>query len=131
MSQYKNKVVCISNSLFLNKQKDKLKPNQLKNNFYAFNDTADVFQFLEKQIENGENCHYLIIDEETLNGQTAKMFNKLTDLNGFMRKMEVIVLSGKENVDLENNIMQYPFVSAYLLKPVPDNYVRFLIDGSS
>ncbi len=131
MSHCKKKVVCISDQLFLNKQKNKLKQKRLGNYFYAFNNFSDAFHFLKKKAENGDKFHYILIDEKNLNDRLANTFNKLTDLNGFMKKMEVIVLTGKDNDDLKNDIMQYPFVSAYLVKPVPENYVGFLIDGAN
>jgi hypothetical protein len=48
-----------------------------------------------------------------------------------MRKPEVIVCTVKNNTDLRNQVMQFPVVSSVLVKPIPENYIEFLITGHS
>ena len=129
MGQYKKKVVCIySDQSFLKRQNRELKDDELDHYFFPFRNFTDAYRFLEQQAEDGKKVHYLLIEEKQLK-KPAASFNKLLDLNGFMKNMEVIFLTPEDRTDLRNQVMQYRFVSAYLVRPVPDNYIHFLIEG--
>ena len=133
MGQDKKKVVCIySDQSFLKRQKQEMemKENELDHYFFPFLSFTDAYHFLRQQAEDDRKVHYILIDEKKLEKPTAA-FNKLVDLNGLMKDMEVIFLTPNGSDGLRNNIMQYPFVSAYLIKPVPDNYIHFLIEGTA
>jgi hypothetical protein len=131
MKQRKN-VICInSDNSFLNEKKDELHKKKLDNFFYPFSSFKNAVNFLEEQeFANNNKFHYLILDEDILHPRPEKSFKKLSGLTKFIKKMEVIVLSSNTTVGLKNKVMQQPFVNAYLIKPIPENYIEFLITGS-
>jgi hypothetical protein len=54
---------------------------------------------------------------------------KISSLKNYLKKPEVIVCTSENNNELRNKVMQFPVVSAFLVKPVPQNYIEFLITG--
>lgn len=115
---------------FLEQQKQDLKFKDLDGHLYSFNNVIDAFEFIENQIIDKNNkLHYIIIDEKVAGQQLAHSLERIWGLNNFLRKPDVIVITDNNNTLLKNKIMQYPFVSVYLVKPVPTNYIEFLITG--
>ncbi len=133
MNPKKRKVVCINaDEAFLEKKKNELQQKHLENFFYPFNNFGDAVNFVENHIDSTpKRLHYILLDEKILGKQLSKSLDKLYRLTNFMNKLEVIVVTSNNTVDLRNKIMQYPFVSAFLVKPIPANYIEFLITGSN
>lgn len=129
----RKKVLCIdSNSSFLEKQKEMLENKNLDNYFFPFGDFRDAVHFVEKEvIANGENLHYILIDENTSGKKIINSLDKISSLKRYLKRPDVIVYTNSNNDELRNHVMQYPFVSAFLVKPIPKNYIEFLITGQS
>ncbi|MEE4286868.1 MAG: hypothetical protein V2I31_12000 [Mariniphaga sp.] len=133
MKQKRKKVLCIdSDPNFLNHQQRALSNKNLENCFFGFNDFWGAYHFLEKQIiTQNEKLHYILLDEKILGRQLISSLEKISSLKNYMRKPEVIVCTVKNNTDLRNQVMQFPVVSSVLVKPIPENYIEFLITGHS
>jgi len=131
MNSKKRKVVCINADIsFLNRKKKELRQKNLENYFYPFDKYDDAIDFVENQIDkNAKRVHYILLDEKILGHQLANSLDKLSGLSYYFDKLEVIVITNNNTNDLRNKIMQYPFVSAFLVKPIPENYIEFLISG--
>lgn len=132
MKQKRKKVLWIdSDPVYLERQKRTLSNKELDCHLYSFSNMGDAFDFIEKQIlEKNRKLHYIILDEKSI-GKTLlpNSLEKFKGLNNFLQKPEIIVLASNNNHHLRNRIMQYPFVSAFLMKPVPSGYIEFLITG--
>ncbi len=133
MNSKKRKVVCINaDEEFLEEKKKQLHQKHLENFFFPFNNFVEAVNFVENHIDKTpKRLHYILLDEKILGKQLSKSLDKLYGLTNFMDKLEVIVVTSNNTIDLRNKIMQYPFVSAFLVKPIPDNYIEFLITGSN
>jgi hypothetical protein len=130
MEQKRKKVLCIdSQTSFLEKQKKELKVKDLDIHLFPFNNLEKAFDFIEKQIIQGNNkIHYIILCEN-VGDQLYSSLEKLERLNEFLKSPDIIVLTESKNHHTRNRVMQYPFVSALLVKPIPSNYIEFLITG--
>lgn len=131
MDQKRKKVLCIdSDPSFLHHQEKELENKKLGKFFFPFNDFRKAVQFVEKQIiPNGEKLHYILLDD-TLSGERLfPALEKIDGLNSFLKKPEIIVCTNNNSNELRNKVMQYSFVSAFLVKPIPGNYIEFLITG--
>lgn len=133
MKQKRKKVLCIdSDPNFLNRQQKTLSNKNLEHCFFGFNDFRGAYHFLEEQIiTQNDKLHYILLDERILGRQLLSSLEKISSLKNYMKKPEVIVCTNKNNNDLRNQVMQFPVVSAFLVKPIPQNYIEFLITGHS
>jgi response regulator RpfG family c-di-GMP phosphodiesterase len=113
-------------------QQKKLKQKGLQNYYYPFDDFWEAMHFIEKQfITNRKKLHYILVDEQMLGKQHTAPIGKLSGFSSFLDKLEIIVCTTQNSADLRNKIMQYSFISAFLVKPIPEEYIEFLITGVS
>jgi response regulator of citrate/malate metabolism len=133
MKQKRKKVLCIdSDPNFLNCQQKTLSNKNLEHCFFGFNDFWGAYHFLEKQIiTQNKKLHYILLDENIMDHQLLSSLEKISSLKNYMKKPEVIVCTNKNNNELRNQVMQFQVVSAFLVKPIPQNYIEFLIIGHS
>lgn len=131
MLQKRKKVLCIdSETSFIEQQKKELNRKELDGHLFSFDNLADAFDFIENQvIEKNVKIHYIILDEKIAGKKLTSSLEKFYGLNKYLRKPDIIVVAEDNNILLRNRIMQYPFVSAFLVKPIPSNYIEFLITG--
>lgn len=130
--QRKNKTVLYIDSepSFLEQQKQDLKIKDLDGHLHLFDNVNDAFEFMENQIiEKNHKLHYIILNENVVGQQLSNSLERIWGLNDFLKKPDVIVITDNNSTMVKNKIMQYPFVSVYLVKPVPTNYIEFLITG--
>jgi hypothetical protein len=131
MEQKRKKVLCIdSEPSFLEQQMKKLSSKELGEHLYSFNNLTVALKFIENQvISKNIKIHYIILDEKTAGNQLSQSLEKFWGLNSFLKKPDVIVVTEDNNALIRNKIMHYPFVSVFLVKPIPSNYIEFLITG--
>lgn len=131
MQRKRKKVLCIdSEPSFIEQQKKELSHKELDDNLFFFDNLADAFEFIETQIiEKNVKLHYIILDEKVAGKQLSHSLDKFYGLNKFLRKPDIIIVTDDSSILLRNRIMQYPFISAFLVKPIPSNYIEFLITG--
>lgn len=133
MRQKRKKVLCVdSDPSFLDLQKKTLTHKKIGHCFFGFNDFGDAIHFIEKQvIPHNEKLDYILLDQKILGKELLPSLEKISGLKNFLKKSEIIVCTNENNNALRNQVMQYPFVSAFLVKPIPSNYIEFLITGQS
>jgi response regulator RpfG family c-di-GMP phosphodiesterase len=133
MKQNRKKVLCLdSDHNFLNNQEQLLSRKEIRNCFFGFTDFWEAVGFVEKQIiPKNKKLHYILLDEKILGERLSASLEKIATLKNFLKKTEIIVCTRENDSDLRNRVMQYPFISAFLVKPIPDNYIGFLITGHS
>ncbi len=131
MQQKIKKVLCIdSEPSFIEQQKKSLSSKELDDYLYSYNNLSEAFEFIENQIIKKNNkIHYIILDEKVAGNQLSYSLEKIWGLNSFLKKPDVIVVTEDNNALIHNKIMHYPFVSVFIVKPVPSNYIEFLITG--
>ncbi len=133
MDHRKSKVVYIhSDNEFLKEQKKELNEKHLEKYFYPFNNFSDAVEFVEHTISSAPKIpHYIVLDDNIPENRFSNALDKLTGLSHYTDKLEVIVITNDSDINLRNKIMQYSFVSAFLVKPVPEDYIEFLITGDN
>ena len=133
MKQKRKKVLCIdSDPTFLQHQEEILEKKELDDCFFPFKDFRKAIQFIEKEvISNDGNLHYILLDEKIPGRKLTDSLEKISRFKMYLKKPDVIVSTETNSDELRNAVMQYPFVSAFLVKPIPKNYIEFLITGKS
>lgn len=130
MKKRKN-VLCIDSDFsFINCQEKELRHKNLEKYFFPFSNFWDALHFIEKHIiANNDKLHYILLDEESMGKQLISSLEKISGLKNYLKKPEIIFYTANNSDVLRNRVMQHPFVSAFLVKPIPHNYIEFLITG--
>lgn len=133
MKEKRRNVVYIDADMtYFEEQTKKLKQKGLLEYYFPFSDFWDAVHFVEKQfVTAGRKLHYILVDEQLLGEQRTAPLEKLSAFSSFLDKLEIIVCTTQNSADLRNKIMQNAFISALLVKPIPEEYIEFLITGDS
>jgi ActR/RegA family two-component response regulator len=132
MKNNKKKVLFIdADGDFLDRLKRDLNNKNLENYFFPFNDFWNALHFVEKQIiEKNKKLHYIILDEKIIGRQLDSSLEKISEYKNYMNNPEIIFCTSQNNSGLRNRVMQHRVITAFLVKPIPEDYVEFLITGS-
>lgn len=125
-------VICIdSDTVLLEKYKNRLIQKKLENYFFPFSDYSEALKFIEKQ-DVEENCkiHYIVINDVKRKWSLPLIIEKLGKIFRTTQKPEIIVCRPNANTDLRNKIMQNALVTSFLIHLVNEDYFEFLITGS-
>jgi response regulator of citrate/malate metabolism len=131
MKENRKKVLCIDADYdFLYQQQKYLKQKKLDKYFFPYSDFWDALNFIEKEIiEKNEKLHYILLDENILGDQRELLLDKISEFKNYLNNPEIIFCTANNDSSLRNQVMQNKVISAFLVKPVPGNYIEFLIDG--
>ncbi len=133
MKRKRRTVVCIDTDMaFLTGQKKALSNIKADDCFFGFTDLWEALHFIEKQIiARDEKLDYILLDEKIAGKQLTGTLEKFSGIKKFLKRPEIIVCTDQNSSNLRNQVMQFPFVSAFIVKPVPPDYIGFLITGCS
>lgn len=133
MKEKRKRVLCVdADSTFIDNQQEQLALREIGCYFLGFTDFGEAIRFLEKEIiPQNKKLHYILLDQKMLGQPVASSLEQLSRLHYYLKKTEIIVCTRENDDDLRNKVMQYPFISAFLVKPIPENYIAFLITGRS
>ena len=131
MKDNRKKVLCIdADNDFLYQQEKNLKQKNIDNYFFPFSDFWDALNFIEKDIiEKNEKLHYILLDEKILGDQRESLLDKISEFKNYLSNPEIIFCTTNNDTNLRNKVMHYRVISAFLVKPIPENYIEFLIEG--
>jgi len=111
-------------------QKKNLSVKNLDSNLFSFGNIEEAFHFIDSHVIRKNNkLHYVIVDERTMEAQFLNSINRLWGFKDYLKKLEIIIIADKRSVISKNHIMQYPFVSVFMIRPYPSDYIEFLITG--
>lgn len=106
-----------------------LEHKNLSDYFLHFENGKKGIDYL-KRIKNEEELpSYILLDlymPEMDGFKFLKVFDKSPKLK---ESIEVYVCSSSQKQDDRNKVMKYPFVSAYLEKPLPSDFLELLIEN--
>ena len=133
MSKKRKKVVCIdSDALFLKKQDSSLKEKGLRQFFYPFSEISEAVKFLEGKVADScTRIHYILLDQDFISERFTSALHPIYSFDSFYAQPEIIVCAKNKNSEFRNRVMQHEFVSAIIEKPIPENYIEFLITGEN
>lgn len=129
------KIAIVDNALgFFKIDEGKLGKETLKEQVQCFKKAADLLQYL-KQLKKDrmleEFPDYVLIDIHLPDMEADVFLDDLEQLIGATDASEVFILSSSASKQNRDLAMQYPFVSAYLEKPVSADFLEVLIGVKS
>lgn len=106
--------------------KETLRKKSLGDRLLHFINGAEGIRFL-KNTEKDLLPDYILLDlyMPEMNGfEFLEKFNKLKSIRD---KIEIFVCSSSKNKEDRDEVMNYPFVSAFLEKPLSDEFLEMLL----
>jgi CheY-like chemotaxis protein len=107
-----------------------LEHKNLSDYFLHFENGKEGIDYLKGIKDEEDLPDYILLDlymPEMDGFKFLKQFNKSSKLRD---SIEVYVCSSSQKQDDRNKVMKYPFVSAYLEKPLPSDFIELLIEDS-
>ena len=124
---HKKRIVFIDDDINLADQyKEQLRKKELSDQLLHFKNGAEGIRFL-KSIDVKALPDYILLDlymPEMDGFEFLEKFSKLKNLND---KIEIYVCTSSKNKDDRDEVMNYPFVSAFLEKPISEEFLEMLI----
>jgi CheY-like chemotaxis protein len=80
-----------------------------------------------KQLKKRELPDYVLLDLSVPHGGDVDFLQEFEGLGKIRKPIEVYVCTSMINKNDRNKVMQYPFVSAFLEKPLPGDFLELLI----
>ncbi len=130
MSTAYKKIIFIDDDTELSRRyRSILKKKHLSKYFIHFENAKEGMEYLNNTHPN-ELPDYILLDlyMPVMDGFTfLKYVDKSTRLKG---NIEIFVCSSSQDRNDRNKAMQYPFVSAYLEKPLSSDFIELLIEDT-
>lgn len=127
MKQY-NRIFFVDDDIELaNHFKKTLKEKQLEENLIHAGNGKEAIAYLKKADES-ELPDYILLDlyMPTMSGfEFLEKYNRIKSIHD---KIEVYVCSSSRNKADRDEVMTYPFVNAFLEKPISEDFLEMLIN---
>ena len=106
--------------------KQTLKKKSLGNRFLHFLNGAEGIRFL-KNTKKESLPDYILLDLYMPEMDGFEFLEKFDKLKSIRDKIEIYVCSSSKNKEDRDEVMHYPFVSAFLEKPLSDEFLEMLL----
>lgn len=104
----------------------KLKRKQLSNYFTYFDNACDGIQFL-KNTKKIDLPDYILLDLYMPEMDGFDFLEHIEQVKKLKNSLEIYVCTSSKRDEDRKRVMKYPFVSAYMEKPLEPDFVEFLI----
>jgi len=112
----------------------RLKEQTLKEQIKCFRKASGLLSYLE-QLKHKHSLDdfpdYILIDIHLPDMDATAFLDRFDRIVANMETPEIFILSSSGSKKSRDLAMQYSFVSAYLEKPVPSDFIEVLIAGKS
>ena len=126
LKKYK-KVVYIDNNKELgNLYNSNLESKNLSEHFSVFDNFKRALNFM-KITKKKELPDYLLIELDLPDMNGFEFLEQIGKINKIKDSVEIYVCSASKNEDERKRAMKFPFVSAFIQKPLAENYIEYLI----
>lgn len=126
MGKYKKIVFIDDDVLLVDRYKEILTKKHLGNQLMHFKNGAEGLRFL-KHTEQDSLPDYILLDlymPEMDGFEFLKKFDKLKNIHD---KIELYVCTSSKNKEDRDEVMNYPFVNAFLEKPLSGEFLEMLL----
>ena len=103
-----------------------LKSKNLSEYLIYFNNAREGFDFLMK-CKAEDQPDYILLDLYMPGMDGFEFLRQLSKIKTINESMEIYVCTSSKREEDRKRVMQYPLVSAIMEKPLPDNFLEFLI----
>jgi CheY-like chemotaxis protein len=126
------RVLFIDDDVALIKRYNKiLQSKNLSDYFIHFQNAREGLEYLKSIKDPGELPDYLLLDLYMPEMNGFKFLGYFEKSEKLKKGMEVYVCTSSRRKEDRNKVMKYPFVSAYLEKPLSSEFIELLILDST
>lgn len=128
--KYKKVVFIDDDKELLDLYKMKLEKKELSEYFIHFDNPKEGIRFLKESKKEDISENYILIDLYMPGLSGFDILNEIAKINKIKNSAEIYVCTASTNEEDRKRAMKYPFVSAFLEKPLANNFLELLItDG--
>lgn len=125
-----SRVFFVDDDLELAKRyKEELNKKNLADQLVHLRDGREAISYLKKA-EASELPDYILLDLYMPTMSGFEFLEKYNKLKGLRDKIEIYVCTSSKNKEDRDEVMNYPFVNAFLEKPLSDEFLELLIRES-
>ena len=109
--------------------KETLRKKSLADQMIHFKNGAEGIRFL-KDVNKDALPDYILLDlymPEMDGFEFLKKFDQLKNIHDQIDHIEIYVCSSSKNKEDRDEVMNYPFVNAFLEKPLPEEFLEMLL----
>ncbi|AHW59019.1 transcriptional regulator [Draconibacterium orientale] len=107
-----------------------LEQKKLSDYLIHFENAQKGIEYLKRINREEDLPDYILLDLYMPVMDGFKFLHYFNELKKLKKSIEVFVCSSSQNQDDRNKVMKYPFVSAYLEKPLSTDFIELLIEDS-
>lgn len=126
IGQLKKIVFIDDDKEFVNFYSSVLERKGLSNYLIPFTNAKEGFNYLIKA-KKDELPEYILLDLYMAEMDGFAFLENFEKLEKVKNKVEVFVCTCSEKKEDKDRVMKYPFVFAYLQKPIPSEFLEYLI----
>lgn len=104
-----------------------LEQKNLSDYLVHFDNAADGLDYLKRIQNKNDWPNYILLDLYMPGMDGFKFLEYIEEIRDLKDYVEIYVCTSSRKKDDRNRVMKYPFVSAYLEKPLPDGFLELLI----
>ena len=105
-----------------------LESQDLSEYLIFFDDAKEGVNYLKKSTIE-EQPDYILLDLYMPGMDGFEFLEKISKIKRINDSMEIYVCTSSKSEEDRKRVMKFPFVSAFVEKPLPDNFIEFLITG--
>ena len=106
--------------------KSNLKSKNLSDYFLFFDNAKDGIDYL-KGAKKNELPDYLLVDLYMPGMDGFEFLKQVEKINKVKDSVEIYICTSSQSEEDRKAVMKYPFVSAFIEKPIDTNFLEFLI----
>ncbi len=126
---YKKVIFIDDDNELVNFYNNILEKKELSDYFIHFENARDGIDYLSK-MPPGDLPDYILLDLYMPVMDGFKFLKYMNETSQLKNKIEVFVCTSSQKQDDRNRVMKYPFVSAYLEKPLSSDFIELLIEDT-
>ena len=122
-----NRIVFVDDDTELAEQyRNKLKNKKLSDHLIHLSNGKEAIKYL-KQADESELPDFILLDLYMPEMSGFEFLEKYNKLKSLRNKIEIYVCTSSQSKEDRDEVMNYPFVNAFLEKPVSEEFLELLI----
>lgn len=125
---YKKVVIIDDDDTVVDLYNSELESRNLSDYLISFTNAREGLSYLKK-CKLVEQPDFILLDLYMPGMDGFEFLRQISKIKRFRDSTEIYVCTSSKNEDDKNRVMKFPFVSAFMEKPLPESFLEFLISS--